>query len=309
MHFCSEDGNFRSKWGNLTNKSLPEQMEKHNHSHRQLARRSFLFLAGTAIAQGFKVFPATGGQIIQLRRGVINGIPFYRTSIDLRAPHTFLAIGLAKNLTLGNHQGVRGHEPFEKMVRRYHAALVVNGAFFGQQKPFPVLGNLISGGAVLQYNPQQTWGTTIGIKAGNQPEIVTPIVDGLPFWKQYWFSLTAGPRLLKKGKVWLAPRSEGFTDPRVMSVARRVAIGFPASGNPIILVTFLEKISLIQEAQLMRAIGCSEAMNLDGGSSLALYHQGQMLVTPKRQLTNVIVAYDAAHPAPEFLQKAWQKFN
>ncbi|MDJ0716498.1 MAG: phosphodiester glycosidase family protein [Prochloraceae cyanobacterium] len=285
-------------------------MKKHSHDRRKIARRSFLFMAGGALAQGFNIMPsARAAQVIRVKRGAFYGIPFYKTTIDLNDPHTFLAIGLANNSTLGNHQGPKGHESFENMVKRYHAALVVNGAFFGTSEPFPVLGNLISGGVLLQYNPRQNWGTTIGIKANNRPEIITARAEGNPSWEQYWFSLTAGPRLLKNGKVWLAPRSEGFTDPRVMGTARRLAIGFPSSGNSLILVTFLKNVTLAQEAHLMRAIGCSEAMNLDGGSSISLYNQGKMLLKPGRQLTNTIVIYDAEHPAPVFLQNAWAQFN
>ena len=195
------------------------------------------------------------------------------------------------------------------MIKRYHAAAIANGAYFGIKNPSKILGNLVSGGVILQKNSLKNWGTTLAIDADNKPHIITAKVDGIPKWEKYWLSLTAGPRLLRKGKVWLAPRTEGFRDPRVMGVAPRVAIGFPASGNPLILVTFLKSIPLWQEAKIMRAIGCSEALNLDGGSSRALYNRGKILVTPKRKLTNVIVAYDAKNPAPKFLKNAWHKFK
>ena len=209
-----------------------------------ITRRSLLFLAGATISQGINILPARSAQIITTRKGVFNKIPFYRTTIDLKDPHTFLAIGLANNPTLGNHKGIAGDEDFKSMIKRYHAAAIANGAYFGIKNPSKILGNLVSGGVILQKNSLKNWGTTLAIDADNKPHIITAKVDGIPKWEKYWLSLTAGPRLLRKGKVWLAPRTEGFTDPRVMGVSSRVAVGFPASGNPLILVTFLKSIPL-----------------------------------------------------------------
>ena len=48
----------------------------------------------------------------------------------------------------------------------------------------------------------------------------------------------------------------------------------------------------------MKAIGCYEAMNLDGGASRALAASSKILVPAGRSLTNAIVVYDGKHPAP-----------
>ena len=39
-------------------------------------------------------------------------------------------------------------------------------------------------------------------------------------------------------------------------------------------------------------------MNLDGGASVGLAHQGEILLPPGRNLTNVLVVYDREYPAP-----------
>jgi hypothetical protein len=274
-----------------------------------MLRRSFLFLGFAILAQeGIISCPATA-QSVSVRRSTIAGVPLYQTTIDLTHPDTFIAIGLANNSTLSNPEGVRGDEPFARMVARYHAAVVANGTFFSKDTQKRVMGNLVSGGRVLKYSPWENYGTTLGIRRGNEPEMVTARIDGKPEWHQHWFSLTAGPRLLKRGTISLAPRTEGFADPRVMGVAARSAIGFPQGGKELVLVTFLAPVSLEREAQLMRAIGCYEAMNLDGGASLGLSHGGKILVTPQRELTNAIVVYDSYHPAPSFLREAWLRFQ
>ncbi len=276
---------------------------------QKFTRRSFLVLGGAALAQGLGLVSPVAAESVSLRRSTILGVPLYQTHIDLTNPDTFIAIGLANNSTLGNHQGAIGEESFGNMVRRYHAAVVASGTFFSKKDPKRLMGNIVSAGTFLKYSPWENYGTTLGLRLGNQPELVTARVDGKPDWGQHWFSLTGGPRLLRQGKIWLAPRSEGFTDPRVMGVAHRCAIGFPASGKKLVLVTFLAPLPLWREAKVMRAIGCSEAMNLDGGASSALYQRGRILVNPKRMLTNAIVVYDSHHPAPKFLRETWQKFQ
>ncbi|MBD2460850.1 phosphodiester glycosidase family protein [Oscillatoria sp. FACHB-1407] len=285
-------------------------VSKSSSTPNKLGRRSFLFLSGAALVTGLSSFtPPALAQSVYLRRSVVAGVPLYQTVIDLSDPHTFLAIGLANNPNLGNPYGTNGDESFGQMVARYHAAFVTSGTFFSLDAERRIMGNLVSGGEFLRYSPNENYGTTLGIRAGNRPELITARVDGRPSWHQHWFSITGGPRLLRNGRVWLAPRTEGFRDPRIFGVAARSAIGFPASGKKLILVTFLRELSLSQEARVMRAIGCSEAMNLDGGSSSALAYQGRILMQPGRELTNVIVAYDARHPAPRFLRDSWFRFQ
>lgn len=268
-----------------------------------------MFLSGAALVSGLSYTSPAIARPIQVRRSTVAGVPLYQTAIDLSDPHTFLAIGLANNPTLSNPYGANGDEPFQYMVARYHAAIVASGTFFSLDAERRVMGNLVSGGEFLRYSPTENYGTTLGLRAGNRPELITARVDGRPSWHHHWFSITGGPRLLRNGRIWLAPRTEGFRDPRIFGVAARSAIGFPASGKKLILVTFLRSVSLSQEAHVMRAIGCSEAMNLDGGSSSALAHQGRILMQPGRSLTNVIVAYDARNPAPQFLRQSWHRFQ
>ena len=59
----------------------------------------------------------------------------------------------------------------------------------------------------------------------------------------------------------------------------------------------------------MKAIGCHEAMNLDGGSSRALASDNVILVPPTRKLTNVILVYDGKNPPPEELKLSWERFQ
>jgi exopolysaccharide biosynthesis protein len=247
---------------------------------------------------------------VQLGRKNVAGASFYLTTIDLADPEIYITIGLANNAAFANTSKVtRGDEPFENMVARYRAAVVANGTFFGKDEQKSVLGNMVAAGKFLKYSRWENYGTTLGIKAGNQLEMVTARIEGKPDWSQHWFSLTCGPRLVKGGKVWLSPLSEGFKDSHVLGVGSRTAIGFPASRDKLFLVTFLDSLSLEAEAKVMQAIGCFEAMNLDGGASVGLAHQGQILLPPGRNLTNVLVVYDREYPAPTELKQSWERFQ
>lgn len=276
---------------------------------RTLGRRSFLALGGAALAQGAGLIrPA---QAVQAGRSSAAGQSFYLTTVNLNDPNTFLHIGLANNAPQANSaQRSFGAEPFPSMVSRLRAAVVANGTFFAQNAQLTVMGNMVSGGRFLKYSQWENFGTTLGLRVGNRPEMVTARAERVPQWDRHWFSITCGPRLLRGGSPWINPALEGFRDPRVISgAAARTAIGFSQDGQRLMLVNFNSNVTLQQEAQVMQAIGCHEAMNLDGGGSSALASRGQILVPAGRPLTNVIAVYTAQAPAPTWLQQSWARFQ
>ncbi len=241
----------------------------------------------------------------------ISGEALYLTTIDLTDPTVYFGIGLANNAPLANSQrSSKGDEPFIPMVRRHKAAITASGTFFSMDAQKRVMGNMVAGGKRLKYSPWENYGTTLGLRTGNRPEMVTARLEGRPHWDEHWFSMTAGPRLLKKGQTQIAPRQEGFTDRGMMEgKALRAAMGYPQHGRMLMLVTFLSPITLEKEAKIMAHLGCHEAMNLDGGTSLALAKGGKILQPPGRELTNVITVYDGRYPAPESLKNAWHAFQ
>lgn len=240
----------------------------------------------------------------------IDGIPFYQTTIDLTDDDTYLSVLLPHNATEANSASVSyGAENFESFVTAHKGAVLMNGTFFSKDKEQRVMGNLVSDGKVLKYSRWENYGTTLGIRAGNKLEMVTARAEGQPQWDKHWFSLTCGPRLLRQGEVWVNPAIEGFTDSHVLTIGPRQAIGYPASKDRIYLVTFMYGLSLEKEAAMMKKIGCYEAMNLDGGASRALAHDGSILVKAGRPLTNVLIVYDKQHPAPKSTVQSWEKFQ
>lgn len=256
-----------------------------------------------------QIFRPDDAKPITVLSRTIAGTPLYLTTIDLADPETFLSVGLANSATqANNNRSTRGDENFAALVRRHRAAITTSGTFFSMDAQKRVMGNLVSGGQFLKYSPSENYGTTLGIRSGNQVEMTTARIDGIPKWREHWFSLTAGPRLLRSGTVSINPRKEGFRDPAVMGSAVRSAIGFTPN-RKLLHVTFLTPVSLVREAQIMKALGCHEAMNLDGGTSLALAKGDRILRRANRNLTNVITIYDVQHPAPPALRLSWETFQ
>ncbi|MEM7581638.1 MAG: phosphodiester glycosidase family protein, partial [Cyanobacteria bacterium P01_A01_bin.80] len=226
------------------------------------------------------------GEPVKFEKKTLFGVSFYQTTINLKDPEAFITIGLANDAPQANtNKQTYGDESFANMVDRAQAAVVINGTFFSKDEEKRVMGNLVAGGQFLKYSQWENYATTLGIKVGNELEMVTARKDGQPNWSEHWFSLTCGPRLLKDGKIWLQPELEGFKDPHVFDTGGRTAIGYPQSGDQIYLVTFLSILSLEDEAKLMQGIGCYQAMNLDGGASRSLAYRNQIIVPAGRNLT------------------------
>ncbi len=253
---------------------------------------------------------AENAEPIKFEKKTLFGVSFYQTTIDLKDPETFITIGLANDAPQANSNKVSyGDEPFVDMVSRYKPAAAINGTFFSIDEEKRVLGNMVAGGKFLKYSQWENYGTTLGIKAGNQLEMVTARESSQPDWSQHWFSISCGPRLLKDGKVWLEPKLEGFKDPHIFDIGGRTAIGYNQAGDKIYLVTFLSILSLEDEAKLMQGIGCYQAMNLDGGASRSLAYRAKIIVEEGRSLTDIIMDYDLQNPAPQALKDSWHNFQ
>lgn len=254
-----------------------------------------VFLASQVMAKPVQVINKAGGTVVV---------------VDLKDPNTVLSIGLPNNATKANTmQETYGDESFSSMVKKAKAAVVMNGTFFAKNSQKTVMGNMVSNGNFVKYSQWEKFGTTLGIKPGNIPEMKTYAFDGRPNWESHWFSMTCGPRLLNDGEVFINATEEGFKDPHVLGVANRNAMGFDQSGNTLYLAVFPGGYSLTSLAKAMKSIGCYQAMNLDGGGSQGLAINGSIRYAPGRYLTNVIVVYDSKVKAPSNVLTAFNSFS
>ncbi|MEP6675841.1 MAG: phosphodiester glycosidase family protein [Ferruginibacter sp.] len=112
-----------------------------------------------------------------------------------------------------------------------------------------------------------------------------------PFTK--WKVQTAvggGPVLLQNGQVKISNNEElKFNGKAIDDKHPRTCIGYTKDGRLIVMVItgrykgIAEGASLTQEAQLLKDLGCEEALNLDGGGSSCMLINGKETIKPSEK--------------------------
>jgi exopolysaccharide biosynthesis protein len=110
--------------------------------------------------------------------------------------------------------------------------------------------------------------------------------DNFNNW-QVQTAVGGGPVILQKGKIKITNEEERmFTGKAIEDKHPRTAMGYTKDDKLIILVIqgrfpgISEGATLGQEAQILRDIGCWEALNLDGGGSSCMLVNGKELIKP-----------------------------
>lgn len=107
-------------------------------------------------------------------------------------------------------------------------------------------------------------------------------------WSRVREAVGAGPRVLCRGVPIFNPSAEGFSDARILSASgMRSAAGFTEDGK-LYLIT-CPSIRVRDLGYLLKALGCIEGMNLDGGASSGLWYRGRYLTRPGRQISNALL--------------------
>jgi hypothetical protein len=137
--------------------------------------------------------------------------------------------------------------------------------------PVPIPNN----GFLLVARRTNIEGVSAGMPVQVQMQTVPAELDGFPN------ILGAGPLLVASGQVVLNAEAEQFGAGLDAQLAPRSGIGQTTDGR-ILLATTHNRIggagpSLPEWAQLMRNLGAVDALNLDGGSSSALYLGGRLV--------------------------------
>ena len=149
------------------------------------------------------------------------------------------------------------HASINEFARHSKALLTFNGGFFDQK--YRPLGLRI--GQNTEKNPLKriSWWGIFYIK--NQKAYLTNIRHFRPD-QQIDFALQSGPRLIINGKI---PSLKA-------GVAERSALGITEEGKVIVLVTDNTPMSTTTLAKTLKSVplNCTEALNLDGGSSTQL---------------------------------------
>ena len=216
---------------------------------------------------------------------LIGGVGVNVVKINTQARTVRVMPGFARNAD--PRRGYFPRDNFYHIVGRYQPRAAINGTYFHLQNGQPT-GTIVR---YSQYLYQGQHGTAICFDDNCKVEF--RFRDGV---KPFSFSgvrhaICTGPTLVRDRAVYLHPREEGFTDPRVLGTARRSAIGMTTT-QKLLLVTIHTPVTLNKLAHIMLRLGCYSAANLDGGSSSGLYSNGMFVTVPRRRLSNVILVYD-----------------
>lgn len=125
-------------------------------------------------------------------------------------------------------------------------------------------------------------------------------------WSKVVMAVGGGPWLMRQGEIVIDAPRQGFNDGFSRNRHPRTAIGVTEDGR-LLLVTVDGRqpmsggMSLYELAQLMRQLGATDAINLDGGGSTTLAIRGGLVVNSpsegkERPVANAVVVY-APRPA------------
>lgn len=120
-------------------------------------------------------------------------------------------------------------------------------------------------------------------------------------------AIGGGPRLVRDGRVCVEVKEERFADSFASRRHPRTGVGL--KGNTVFLVTvdgrqpgYSEGMTLYEFAQLFVDLGCTDAMNLDGGGSTAMVVRNRLVNSPsggaERAVVNALALFSTAPAGP-----------
>lgn len=237
---------------------------------------------------------------VQVEETVVNGVPIWKTTIDLNDPETLV--------TLVPKADVAKAGGLARFAKSKNAAIIASSTYGDEKGQSRNVWTMKTEGRFIGYiQNSERWstGTVLGLKRGNQPEMVARA--NTPEWDQYWFALTGHPRLVSNGVAGVTETAPGAML-NITGSAGRAAIGFSSKTKTLYHVITKENISLDKLAKVMLSIGCDEAMNLEGGNGRVLAHKGTPLVSGEVR-SPLIVVYDAQNPPPQSISDNWASFQ
>lgn len=173
---------------------------------------------------------------------------------------------------------------FPEMVERLKPYAAINGTFYDENKR--PLGDVVIGGKLVNRGHYRS---AIGVR-DDGTVVFRHRMSGRFDWSGYRAGLAAGPRLVAEGKIACDPVADGFGPGSVTLKARRSGVGITAD-NRLLMVTDTRTVTLAEFAETMLALGCTDAMNLDGGGACGLYGDGEMVMIPGLMMSNILAAY------------------
>jgi uncharacterized protein YigE (DUF2233 family) len=211
---------------------------------------------------------------------ILDGVSVKVITVDLKDPH----VKITPEVSFGLPFQPRSFSYF--LCRRKPLA-AINGTYFNMETSTPVGEITIEGRKVNSSGI----GTVFALTHDRRALFFKARAPGRINRKDFAMTIGAGPRLLSAGKIPSSFQGEGFRDPAIFRAAVRSGLGVTSRGKLLMAVS-LTAVDLTRWARTLRILGCIDAINLDGGSSTALFYRGVMLVTPAREISNILAVYE-----------------
>lgn len=221
-----------------------------------------------------------GTKAVVFKRVKVKGVPVNLITADLMDARVRVSAAISKN-------GIETDEPFDSLIKRTRPTAAINGTFFSKSTLRPV-GDIVIHGKLTHWGGM---GSGICLTKDCVAQILTVERHKHVDWSQYDTVMCAGPRLLTNGKITLDPTSEGFDDPHLLAKTSRTGVGL-TSDDKLILANTTKSLSLFEWAEIMRSLGCADAINFDGGASTAMFYRGTTIASPTSKLTNIFLIYE-----------------
>lgn len=209
------------------------------------------------------------------------GVPAHVVTVDLNSPNVKVSPAVARH-------GVGTSEGFGSMLSRFRPTAAITGTFFCVRSLVPV-GDIVIDGKLVNMG---CVGTAVCFTSDNTVVFKSGGRSSKSASAGHTAVVCTGPRLVHNGVVYVDPRSEGFRDRALYRKAARTALGI-TKHNKLLLVAVKRPVYLSKLAQIMRDLGAVNAVNLDGGSSTAMYYKGRVLSHPGRRMTNLLLIYES----------------
>jgi exopolysaccharide biosynthesis protein len=168
-----------------------------------------------------------------------------------------------------------------ELAGRHGALAAVNGSFFDMASGIPVCYLRVDGVLRGENTPQKAdsvnrkyYQYAVLVLRGGVAKLLVP--DSCRRWEDILSDgdiMTAGPMLLKEGGYVPLRDDRSFVTQR----HNRTALGTTPDGKTLLVVADgrfkdeAEGLSLYELQRVMRWLGCTEAINLDGGGSSTMY--------------------------------------
>ena len=225
---------------------------------------------------------AAHGEDVAFEKVRVQGVSAQVVTVNLRSPRVDVRPMVAGSAPLFAKQRARS---FSSMIAASKCLAAINGTFF-DIKTRSTLGTMVYNGKIVS---QGFVGNALAVNHQGEVKFVKlhHTNNKAINWSPYRFAIGAGPSLIEKGLISVNPHDEGFKDRHLCGVARRSALGFTKEGK-MLMVTVPQGITLSHLARVMRSLRAWYALNLDGGTSSALYYRGSYITRPGRTLTNIL---------------------